>query len=95
MCHPRVGFNWDVHHNAKTQVRGGVGVFTGRVPMVWVSNQYSNTGVATIKYTAKAADIAANSITFNPGHPYQGTPTTTPPSEVDITEQKISRLPVL
>jgi hypothetical protein len=84
---PRVGFNWDVHHNAQTQVRGGVGVFTGRVPMVWVSNQYSNTGVATIKYTAKAADIAANNITFNPGHPYQGTPTTTPPSEVDVTDR--------
>lgn len=84
---PRVGFNWDVHHDAKTQIRGGVGVFTGRVPMVWVSNQYSNTGVATIKYTAKGADIDANNITFNPTHPYQGTPTTTPPSEVDVTDR--------
>ena len=85
---PRLGFNWDVHHNAQTQIRGGVGLFTGRVPMVWVSNQYSNTGVATTKYTAKAADIIANNITFNPGHPYQGTPTTTPPSEVDVTNKK-------
>jgi hypothetical protein len=84
---PRAGFNWDVKHNARTQIRGGVGLFTGRVPMVWVSNQYSNTGVATIKYTARAADIIANNITFNPGHPYQGTPTTTPPSEVDVTDR--------
>lgn len=84
---PRVGFNWDVYNNAKTQIRGGIGLFTGRVPMVWVSNQYSNTGIATIKYTAKASDIATNNITFNPGHPYQGTPATTPPTEVDVTNR--------
>ncbi|TGE07924.1 TonB-dependent receptor [Hymenobacter fodinae] len=42
---PRVGFNWDVMDNKKTQVRGGTGIFTGRVPFVWLSNQASNNGV--------------------------------------------------
>ena len=42
---PRVGFNWDVLGNQSVQVRGGSGIFTGRVPYVWISNQASNNGV--------------------------------------------------
>jgi hypothetical protein len=42
---PRVGFNWDVNNDKRTQVRGGIGIFSGRTPYVWISNQYSNTGM--------------------------------------------------
>lgn len=44
---PRVGFNWDVRKDRRTQVRGGSGVFTGKPPFVWISNQIGNTGVQT------------------------------------------------
>lgn len=44
---PRVGFNWDVAGNQRTQVRGGTGIFTGRPAYVWISNQIGNTGVLT------------------------------------------------
>lgn len=42
---PRFGFNWDPTGDGRQQVRGGVGRFAGRSPFVWLSNQYSNTGV--------------------------------------------------
>ena len=47
MWSPRIGFNWDLSRGgtARSQVRGGVGFFTGRTPYVWMSNQYGNTGV--------------------------------------------------
>jgi len=42
---PRVGLNWDVAGNQRTQVRGGTGLFSGRPAYVWISNQLGSTGV--------------------------------------------------
>lgn len=44
MFSPRLGFNWSAQGERSTQIRGGTGVFTGRVPFVWVGNVYSNPG---------------------------------------------------
>lgn len=44
---PRVGFNWDVSGNQKTQVRGGTGLFTGKPAYVWISNQIGENGILT------------------------------------------------
>ena len=41
---PRVGFNWNVTGDRSTQLRGGTGIFTGRVPFVWIGNVISNPG---------------------------------------------------
>ncbi|MBC5993620.1 TonB-dependent receptor [Pontibacter cellulosilyticus] len=41
---PRLGFNFTPTDERSFQIRGGTGIFTGRVPFVWLSNQFINTG---------------------------------------------------
>ncbi|MCL4806794.1 MAG: carboxypeptidase regulatory-like domain-containing protein [Thermoanaerobaculia bacterium] len=59
MVSPRVGFNWSPSKSGRDQVRGGVGVFAGRTPYVWISNAYGGTGIERI-------DLSANNVPFNP-----------------------------
>lgn len=42
---PRFGLNWDVKNDGSFIVRGGTGIFTGRIPFVWLSNQVNGSGV--------------------------------------------------
>lgn len=42
---PRVGFVWDVLNDKSLKVRGGTGLFTGRLPLVFFTNMPSNTGM--------------------------------------------------
>jgi outer membrane receptor for ferrienterochelin and colicin len=43
---PRAGFNWDVNGAGKTQIRGGLGIFTSRIPLVWPGGIYNNNGLS-------------------------------------------------
>ncbi len=51
MVSPRLGFRWFTNESRKTLVRGGVGIFTGRAPFVWLSNAFTNTGVEQLGTT--------------------------------------------
>ncbi|HEX2968893.1 MAG TPA: TonB-dependent receptor [Bacteroidales bacterium] len=42
---PRLGFSYDVFGNKSFKVRGGTGIFTGRIPFVWFTNQPTNSGM--------------------------------------------------
>lgn len=50
---PRFAFNYDVFEDQSTQLRGGVGIFSGPPLGVWLSNQYSNTGVDIFRVDAR------------------------------------------
>ncbi|MFK5891560.1 MAG: carboxypeptidase regulatory-like domain-containing protein [Flavobacteriaceae bacterium] len=39
---PRLGFNWDMKGDNTQQLRGGLGIFSGRLPFVWIGNQVQN-----------------------------------------------------
>jgi hypothetical protein len=66
---PRVGFNWDPGSDANSQLRGGLGLFAGRAPYVWISNAYAGSGIGSQALTTRGA------IPFNPdplGQPHSG-----------------------
>lgn len=48
----RIGFVWDVFKDKSLKVRGGTGVFTGRLPLVFFTNMPTN------------ASMVQNSVTF-------------------------------
>ena len=72
---PRLGLRWRIAESdeGSTLLRGGVGIFSGRIPFVWISNCFSNSGTTKLDYTLKK-DIPAfgkepadsNGITPNP-----------------------------
>ena len=45
MLSPRLGFNYDVAGDRSLIIRGGSGIFTGRVPFVWLTNMPTGAGV--------------------------------------------------
>lgn len=51
MWSPRFGFRWNTFSDNSLIIRGGIGVFTGRVPYVWISNNISNTGIQQMSYS--------------------------------------------
>ena len=84
---PRFGFNWDVFGDKTTQVRGGVGIFTGRVPFVWISNQFSNTGIEYAR--VQLYNPASTIFNADAEKQYYPTPLTASnkTSEIDITSK--------
>ena len=68
---PRLGFNWDIAGDRKYILRGGTGLYTGRLPFVWIvsavgnsnclQNQYINSNEETqISFYSNPNDIINN-----------------------------------
>ena len=53
---PRIGLRWRIveSEEASTLLRGGAGIFSGRIPFVWISNCFSNSGMTQRGYTLKS-----------------------------------------
>lgn len=56
---PRVGFSYDPEGNKDLIIRGGTGIFTGRIPFIWLTNQVADNGVLrSVFQVSTAADLA-------------------------------------
>ena len=47
---PRIGFNWDVLKDRSLVVRGGSGLYTGRIPFVWIVSVAGNSNCLQAQY---------------------------------------------
>jgi outer membrane receptor for ferrienterochelin and colicin len=52
LLQPRFGFSWDA--TDRITVRGGIGLYSGGNPNVWLSNSFSNDGVTAIQLRESA-----------------------------------------
>lgn len=64
MVSPRFGFNYDVRGDRSFIVRGGTGIFTGRIPYVWIVAQSGDAGMLQFTKTYQVGD--ANMPAFSP-----------------------------
>lgn len=49
---PRAGFTWDIKGDQSLRLRGGTGIFTGRLPLVFFTNMPTNSGMVQGSYAA-------------------------------------------
>ena len=64
MFSPRVGFNYDVKGDRSLQLRGGTGIFTTRIPFVWIVAQSGDAGL--IQFTQNWNGTANTPGPFSP-----------------------------
>jgi hypothetical protein len=100
---PRLGINYDLPEpvlpgllgGRRTQIRGGVGLFRGTNPAVWVANSYQTAGVLnSVTYGASASSNTNAPITqltepaFHPDPNYVQTlpPPSTPTAVINVTD---------
>jgi hypothetical protein len=67
---PRIGFTWDVVGDKSFVVRGGTGLFSGRLPLVFFTNMPTNGGL--VQYQAKLNATGKNSATKSDMNQFAG-----------------------
>lgn len=68
---PRVAFRWDA--SEKLTVRGGVGIYSGGNPNVWIVNNYQQDGFSQIQVNERNVNILAEPVA-NGGDPLKSPP---------------------
>ena len=69
---PRLGFTYDVNGDKSVVVRGGTGLFTGRIPFAWLGYAFYNNGVGYGAYDFNNNATAATKLVGDPLVPNGG-----------------------
>ena len=98
LVQPRLGFNWNLGTpERRAQLRGGFGLFQGAAANVWLSNPFSNTGVALVdrncgNFTACRTANGGAQVTFNPNPAAQpGLGGSSPAANVDFLSPNLEQ----
>ena len=67
---PRFTFNLGLNEDRTTQLRGGIGLFQGKNPAVWLSNAYSNAGSVGAINVSNPANCDTANVTVPVRAPY-------------------------
>lgn len=83
---PRLGFRWNILGDNTATLRGGVGVFTGRIPFVWISNNFSKSGNFYGDTYYRKSDEVPNDFKFSSdvNNQYKPQNIKIPRSEIDL-----------
>lgn len=62
---PRVGFNWDVMGDRSVVLRGGSGIYTGRLPFVWLVSVAGNSNCLQAQFNSTKGGELPEGFGFN------------------------------
>lgn len=98
LLQPRVGFNWqpsELEFNG--QLRGGIGLFRGRNPGVWITNPFSNPGGTIDVFACDSTGDASECTDLDPSFRFNPDPAeqprlggVDPAQDVDVVEDGFS-----
>ncbi|MCD8306129.1 MAG: TonB-dependent receptor [Prevotella sp.] len=62
---PRVGFTWDILGDKSLKLRGGTGLFSGRLPLVFFTNMPTNSGMVQYNAQINASEAASKGFSMS------------------------------
>lgn len=92
---PRFSFNYALDEDRTKQIRGGIGLFLGRSPGVWISNAFTNNGETTgrVNLSGGLVDYMTGNGTgpnfFDPANPIVSVPRQASTPVVDALEEDL------
>ncbi|MVM29837.1 TonB-dependent receptor [Spirosoma sp. HMF4905] len=86
---PRLGFNFDVNGDKSVVIRGGTGLFTGRIPFAWLGYAFYNNGVGYGAYDFNNNATATTKLVGDPLVPNGGLLINNNPANGGVTRTQV------